>query len=276
LTWWHLRRLRASFVSQRSYWSMQIDFPDIGAVLDADCPRIEPYGALAEIYEDYLPGYQYGPFLRHLSHLYEVPLSSILDVGCGSGKRTVELTAIAPRVVGVDVSVAMIAKARAKNHNGCSYVEGDLRNFALDEKFNVIVSSMDALNYLQEIGELSRAFENVSRHLKPGGLFVFDALTEFGLKAYSNSKMYLHISVNGKRCLMRFRYDPENRVEETFVGFPQGVERHRQIPIEAADVEVAARDVGLKLLKQWRFDPYQSRFGYVLHGNAELKLGRAC
>ena len=81
---------------------------------------------------------------------------------------------------------------------------------------------MDALNYIQEISELSAAFDNVSRHLKPSGLFVFDALTEFGLKAYSASKLCLHISVNGTRCLMWFRYDSKNRVDETIVGFPHG------------------------------------------------------
>ena len=114
LTWWHLRRLSASNAPRHCYWNRKIEFRDIGAVLDTKCPQIEPYAALAEIYEEYLPGYRYGPFLRHLARLYNVPLDSILDIGCGSGKRTVELTAVAPRVVGVDMSAAMLAKARAK------------------------------------------------------------------------------------------------------------------------------------------------------------------
>ena len=90
----------------------------------------------------------------------------------------------------------------------------------------------------------------MSRHLKPSGLFVFDALTEFGLKAYSASKLCLHISVNGTRCLMWFRYDSKNRVDETIVGFPHGVERHRRIPIEPADVELAARGCRLAIVEK--------------------------
>ena len=101
--------------------------------------------------QEYLPGYRYGPFLRHLARLYNVPLDSILDIGCGSGKRTVELTAVARRVVGVDMSAAMLAKALAKNQNGCSFVEGDLWLSPLEETFNIITPSTNAPNHIQEI-----------------------------------------------------------------------------------------------------------------------------
>ena len=56
-----------------------------------------------------------------------------------------------------------------------------MHSLKLDERFDLVTCWYDSLNYLLEHEELVRTFINVARVLKPGGLFIFDMNTIYGL-----------------------------------------------------------------------------------------------
>src|SRR5207249_5008145 len=94
----------------------------------------------------------------------------VLDAGCGTGLCGSSLRKHARRLVGVDLSEQMIARARARG----AYDElavSELTAFlqARDTSFDVIVSA-DTLIY---IGDLRPFFEAAARRLTAGGLLVF-------------------------------------------------------------------------------------------------------
>ena len=88
-------------------------------------------------------------------------------------------------------------------------------------------------------------FGRVAEHLRPGGVFVFDAYTEQGMKLLSG--MYLNAEVGERRFALRFAYDPARRVEESSALVAEGVEVHRRVPIEPVDVTAAVHGTGLRL-----------------------------
>jgi SAM-dependent methyltransferase len=96
----------------------------------------------------------------------------IVDLGCGLGWFCRWARARgARRVLGLDLSETMLARARAfPGDDGILYERADLERLALpDGRFGLAYSSL-ALHYVPDAGRL---FAAVHRGLAPGGNFVF-------------------------------------------------------------------------------------------------------
>ncbi len=96
----------------------------------------------------------------------------VLDLGCGFGWFCRWARgAGAARVLGIDVSEKMLARAQATTHDPViTYSRADLERLELSpESFGVVYSSL-ALHYL---ADLDRLVAQVHRALRPGGSFVF-------------------------------------------------------------------------------------------------------
>ena len=100
-----------------------------------------------------------------------------LDLGCGTGLAAAPLRERVARLEGVDLSAAMLAKARARGLydalDAADIVE-HLRRFAA--AFDLVVAA-DALVYC---GDLEPAFAAAAAALAPGGLFAFTTETFAG------------------------------------------------------------------------------------------------
>jgi SAM-dependent methyltransferase len=107
--------------------------------------------------------------------LGDVRSLSVLDLACGEGIYSRVLRrAGAARVVGVDLSSAMIALARAEEERaplGCEYMVGDAAQFEPPGTFDVVLGSY-LLNYAESPQTLRRFASTIFASLKPGGRFV--------------------------------------------------------------------------------------------------------
>jgi ubiquinone/menaquinone biosynthesis C-methylase UbiE len=125
---------------------------------------------------------------------------SVLDLACGEGFHTRVLRQKgAARVVGVDISSAMIGLAReAEAHSplGIEYVVADVKELALGETFDVVFAAY-LLNYAQTEGELLQMCQAIGRHLRPGGRFITvnnnpdytgqsDSMRKYGFERHTN------------------------------------------------------------------------------------------
>lgn len=95
---------------------------------------------------------------------------AVLDAGCGSGKVTAELAKRLPRgrIVAVDASEAMIAKARERLGEGVSYSVQDLSELRLDEPVDLIFSTAT----FHWVLDHERLFGRLREALRPGGRLV--------------------------------------------------------------------------------------------------------
>jgi SAM-dependent methyltransferase len=109
-------------------------------------------------------------FLRLLGDLGD---RSVLDLACGEGFYTRRIRARgARRVVGVDVSPAMIELARgAEGSAGIEYHVHDVQDLPDLGPFD-IVSAAYLLHYARDVAELARMCGSIARQLPPGGRFV--------------------------------------------------------------------------------------------------------
>lgn len=122
---------------------------------------------------------------------------NVLDLGCGTGLCGPLLRPISQRLVGVDLSPAMIDKARQRDVYDRLEVGDILDSLGRDPgKWDLLVAA-DVLMYL---GDLVPVFEAALRALRPGGLFAFSVEAGPGdryqlaksTQRFTHSAPYLH------------------------------------------------------------------------------------
>jgi SAM-dependent methyltransferase len=97
----------------------------------------------------------------------------ILELGCGTGKLSIPLAEAGFSVTGLDNSPALLRFAASKNRN-VRWIEGDMRDFDLEERFALIMLPSNNLCHLHTVEDFQGCMSSVKRHLLPGGAFVID------------------------------------------------------------------------------------------------------
>jgi len=111
---------------------------------------------------------------------YKSDTKSILDLGCGTGRHDLFLSRKGYDVTGVELSEEMYSAAvNNLNENSSKkyllkFYKGDIRKIVLLRKFDVIISMFHVINYQTSNEDLEMVFQTVKKHLKKGGLFIFD------------------------------------------------------------------------------------------------------
>jgi predicted TPR repeat methyltransferase len=149
----------------------------------AEAPTALPKAYVARLFDDYAPR-----FNAHLTEAlaYRGPTLIVealdgvdrahrfprgLDLGCGTGLMGAALRARIDELVGVDLSPAMIAKARQTGYYDALEVDHVVDCLAKRARGELdLVVAADVLAYL---GDLAQLFSSAARALAPGGLFAF-------------------------------------------------------------------------------------------------------
>lgn len=113
-------------------------------------------------------------FLEEIFSKFGDKISSILDLGCGSGGHSIILSNRGYKIVGVDRSPYMVKKAREKAKKECLFLEHDIRNFRMNREFDAVISMFAVASYQIENEDVISFFRTAFEHLRSGGLFTFD------------------------------------------------------------------------------------------------------
>jgi SAM-dependent methyltransferase len=99
---------------------------------------------------------------------------NVLDLGCGTGRVALPLAQAGHRVIGVDLDATLAAELRrraAAENLPVGVLVGDIRDFALDRRFDLVLATMQLLQLLLGRDERLRALERARAHLRPRGRF---------------------------------------------------------------------------------------------------------
>jgi SAM-dependent methyltransferase len=94
----------------------------------------------------------------------------ILDLGAGTGRVAVDLAAQGHEVVALDSHAELLAEL-AERAPGVTTIEADVRTFALDTRFDLILAPMQLVQVLGGPDGRVAMLERVHVHLMPGGRF---------------------------------------------------------------------------------------------------------
>jgi ubiquinone/menaquinone biosynthesis C-methylase UbiE len=117
--------------------------------------------------------------------LNDYSFSDVIELGCGTGKNTQFLLKKAEKIIALDFSESMLAKAREKIKNPkVIFKQADItQSWNIPDEFADLVS----INLvLEHISDMDAVFAQAYSKLKPGGIFFISELHPF--KQYSGTK----------------------------------------------------------------------------------------
>jgi SAM-dependent methyltransferase len=219
------------------------------------------------LYQQFADVYQSGPYLRFSQRVAETALpdmlehldfspETLLDVACGEGTFAVMMAQAGYRVSGVDQSEAMITLARSRAKEACVQVDfrvEDMRSLPFEAEFDLVTCLFDSLNYMLTIRDLQEAFLSAFRALRPGGYYLFDMNTIYGLAVdWMREKTYVQNETDDFIELHRHDFDYENLIAsmEIMVFKRHGkhweriVELHQERGYPLVDIQFLLQQVG--------------------------------
>jgi len=140
--------------------------------------------------------------------------AKILDIGCGTGRHTIELTKRGYNVKGIDLSPSMIGKAKENAKKADVKIDfsvADARNPHFENEFDLVIMLCEGGFSLMETDEMNfQILENAAKALKKGGKFIFTTLNGLyplyhSVKDFINSQAVEGVSEENSFDLMTFR-----------------------------------------------------------------------
>jgi SAM-dependent methyltransferase len=140
---------------------------------------------------------EWAAFIQSVLLRYAPQTKTVLDLACGTGNFSSELSELGFSVTGADASAAMVRVAQEKaalSGSSSEFFERDLRDLDGLVSFEAAVCMYDSFNYLLEEEDLDEALVQVYQILQPNGIFIFDVCTERNSLRYFSD---MHDSENG-------------------------------------------------------------------------------
>jgi len=187
---------------------------------------VQAYRAeFARVYNARWGGYvaQVAPLLHEFYSTIssDSPNKTLLDLCCGTGQLAAYFLKEGYRVVGLDLSEHMLRFAEENTRSyieagSARFIKADAADFAVDERFGLVVSTYDSLNHLANEEALTGCFRCVRGICD--GWFIFDLNTRRGLKQWNN--INVHDGKDDTLIITRGVYDGQgDRAWTTITGF---------------------------------------------------------
>jgi len=207
------------------------------------------YDLLAEFYDKINVDLDYEKWADFIERIiqkcsFEKP-ELVLDLGCGTGKMTLELAKRGYDMTGIDYSPEMldIARAEAEKHGyDILWLNQDMREFELYGTVDVTVSCLDCINHITKPTELDTVFSLVHNYLIPDGLFIFDINGKYKFENVYSDRSYV-MEEDGGVCIWQNFYNEKSKLCDFYITLFKGeadgryerydeTQRERMYPLE--------------------------------------------
>lgn len=142
----------------------------------------------------------------------------LLDLACGTGSLSEEMSRLGYDVIGVDSSVEMLNIAMDKKlESGLNiqYICQDMTELDLFGAVDTAICALDSLNHLPDINSIRRTIQKLSLFCDPDGLFIFDVNTPYKHKNILGENTFIY-ETEDVYCIWQNMYDNtdgDNRVD---------------------------------------------------------------
>lgn len=141
----------------------------------------------------------------------------LLDLACGTGSLSEEMSKIGYDVIGVDYSYEMLSVAMDKkieSGRNIQYICQDMTELDLYGSVDVTICALDSMNHLNSIESIVNTVKRVKLFTNPHGLFIFDVNTPYKHKEILGNNTFVY-ETDLVFCVWQnsFLEDKDNRVD---------------------------------------------------------------
>ena len=141
--------------------------------------------ATARLYDEQPSPYD-GHDISFYVNLLPHPNCRVLELGCGTGRVLLPLSAHCTYIHGIDISESMLEVCQEKLRQQRvpperAFIQtGDITDLDLHASFDLIIAPFRVFQALETDMQVDGFFETVRRHLAPGGSSVLNAFRPYG------------------------------------------------------------------------------------------------
>ena len=214
----------------------------------------ETYGErIAGVYDEWFPDHD----AHAIDALADLARGGrALELGIGTGRIALPLSAKDLEVHGIDASASMLARLRAKpGGDRITVTQGNFAETAAGGQFALVYVVFNTFFVLSSQEEQVRCFRNVAAHLAPGGCFVIEAFVP-NLKRFTGGQVNWATRVTTDLVELDVgNHDAvAQRVVSQKVVFSNGQVNLYPIQIRYAwpsELDLMAQLAGLRLRERW-------------------------
>lgn len=136
------------------------------------------YQELAYVYDLIWGHKDYACEVSHLEKVfrkYSKKVTSILDVGCGTGNHAKEFVARGYNLVGIDLNAPMVRIASQKIP-AAEFLQADMHCFKLFRRFDAILCLFSTFNYCPDSKVAETVLKNFYDHLSDDGMLIIELI----------------------------------------------------------------------------------------------------
>ena len=181
------------------------------------------YDLIAPFYDAVNSHIDYKSWADFIEKIFEKEMKQkpelVLDLGCGTGRMTIELSKRGYDMTGIDYSTEMLGIARdAADDEGQNilWLCQDMREFELYGTVDATVCCLDCINHLESEDDLQKCFSLVHNYLIPDGIFVFDINAKHKFENYYGNNTYV-MEENDVFCVWENEYDKNEEICDFYI-----------------------------------------------------------
>lgn len=135
----------------------------------------------------------------------------VLDLACGPGRHAAQLAARAAWIVGLDLSLPLLARARARTKGAVTLVRADMRKLPFaPQTFDVVVNLFTSFGYFADDEQHAAVVAAAAALLRPGGVFVLDYFNAPAVRASLVARE--ERTIGTERVVIKRRLSSDHRV----------------------------------------------------------------
>lgn len=183
------------------------------------------YDLLAPFYDKYNGDINYCDWADFIEKVIEkhsaVKPELVLDLGCGTGRMTVELAKRGYDMTGIDYSPEMLDRARMRAESdgigdGILWLCQDMSEFELYGTVDAAVCCLDCINHLTDTKSLYKCFDLVHNYLVPEGLFIFDVNAKYKFENIYSDETYA-MDEDDAFCIWQNYYNEKTKLCDFYI-----------------------------------------------------------
>lgn len=208
---------------------------------------------LAEVYDQWYGTYE-DAAIEALATLARG--GPVLELGIGTGRIALPLSARGIVVHGIDASPAMVSKLRARpGGDSIAVTMGDFSDVEVEGKFSLIFVVFNTFFGLLTQELQTRCFRKVAEHLTDDGTFLIEAFVPDLTRFSERQSVRVNTITSERVSLQVAQHDPvQQRIKSQHVVFINNEARLYPVEVRYAwpsELDLMAQLAGLRLRNRW-------------------------
>lgn len=222
------------------------------------------YSSFASVYDELTKNVDYkgrAQYIKKILEKYNINDGLLLDLACGTGSLSIELSKLGFEVIGTDASFDMLSEAQNKaleNEQSIMFLCQRMEETDLFGSVRAVVCALDSINHLTDFELVKKTFKGLINFVDKDGIIIFDANTLYKHQKVLGNNIFIYDEKNVFCAWRNTLQDDEKTVNinlDFFVkegnNYYRMGESFKEVAFSDEELTLAVNEAGFKILNKY-------------------------